>query len=210
MSFFSLSRAFRPLTITRGLSSLRSSLGRVGPRGTIGRRPPPAGIPDNATRASNELLRPRSSTQDAASSQYNSLLTPVYIPEDPGAVITSRHPAARLLGNSALVVQRQLELGNIILYKRPLGIVLGIVLIWNNSGFEQANKYAVMDPNGNHVGFMAEEENKFTKVLMRQWARTHRSFRTHVFDKHGVEILRVCLDLCPLCGPITPNEPEVS
>lgn len=111
----SLSRAFRPLTITRGLSSLRSS---PGPRGTIGRRPLPAGIPDNATKASNELLRLRPSTQEAAGSQYNPLSTPVYIPEDPGAVITSRHPAARLLDNSALVVQRQLELGNLILYKK--------------------------------------------------------------------------------------------
>jgi hypothetical protein len=61
-----------------------------------------------------------------------------------------------------------------------------------NSGFEQANKYTIMDPAGNHIGFMAEEENSITKMVMRQWARTHRSFRTHVFDKHGVEVLRVC------------------
>lgn len=110
-----LSRAFQPLTITRGLTSLRPP---PGPRGTIGRRPPLARIPVNATKASNELLRLRPSTHEAAGSQYNPLSTPVYIPEDPGAVITSRHPAARLLDNSALVVQRQLELGNIILYKR--------------------------------------------------------------------------------------------
>jgi hypothetical protein len=48
-----------------------------------------------------------------------------------------------------------------------------------------------MDPVGNHVGFMAEEENTLAKVVMRQWARTHRSFQTYVFDKHGVEVLRV-------------------
>ena len=67
-----------------------------------------------------------------------------------------------------------------------------------------------MDPDGNHVGFMAEEENSFTKVMMRQWARTHRSFHTHVFDKHGVEILKVCWGLHPLSGLITFNELEVS
>lgn len=45
----------------------------------------------------------------------NSLLTPVFVPEDPGAVIKERHPAARLLENSGLVVQRNLELGSILL-----------------------------------------------------------------------------------------------
>lgn len=49
-----------------------------------------------------------------------------------------------------------------------------------------------MDPAGNHVGFMAEEENTMTKTLMRQLAKTHRSFTTHVFDKHGAAILKVC------------------
>jgi len=51
-----------------------------------------------------------------------------------------------------------------------------------------------MDPNGNSVGFIVEEkESSFTQLLMRQWARTHQSFLTHVFDKHGAEVLRVGL-----------------
>lgn len=45
------------------------------------------------------------------------MMTPVHVPEDPNAVINSGHPAARLLENSSLVVQRQIELGNILMYE---------------------------------------------------------------------------------------------
>lgn len=60
-----------------------------------------------------------------------------------------------------------------------------------NSGFEQANKYVIMDANGNHIGYMAEQEKGMTNMMARQWFRTHRSFVTHVFDKHENEVLRV-------------------
>jgi hypothetical protein len=108
----SIAKALRPLTICRRLSSLRSSQ-RLGPRGSIGRRQPPAGIPDNATRAS-AALRPEP-IAEVPDNSYNSLSTPVYIPEDQGAVITTRHPAAKILQNSALIVERQWEVGNILL-----------------------------------------------------------------------------------------------
>lgn len=48
-----------------------------------------------------------------------------------------------------------------------------------------------MDPQGNHVGFMAERELGMGNMMARQWFRTHRSFTTHVFDKHEKEVLRV-------------------
>jgi hypothetical protein len=50
-----------------------------------------------------------------------------------------------------------------------------------------------MDPQGNHVGYIAEEDSGFGQLMVRQWAKTHRAFTTHVFDKHGVEVLKVCL-----------------
>jgi hypothetical protein len=50
-----------------------------------------------------------------------------------------------------------------------------------------------MDANGNHVGYMAEQESGFGSMMARQWFRTHRSFTTHVFDKDEKEILRVSL-----------------
>ncbi|KAI9933335.1 hypothetical protein AWENTII_002627 [Aspergillus wentii] len=102
----------------------------------------------------------------------NSLLAPVHIPEDPNAVLKETHPAMGILANSGLVVQRQLELMNVMI------------------GFEQANKYVIMDANGNHVGYMAEQEKSMASVMARQWFRTHRSFVTHVFDRHENEVLR--------------------
>lgn len=55
-----------------------------------------------------------SSLHDTAP-QDNSLLAPVHIPEDPNAILKERHPAAGLLANSGLVVQRQLEMMNVLL-----------------------------------------------------------------------------------------------
>ena len=105
--------------------------------------------------------------------QDNNLLSPVYIPEDPQGVLNERHPATNILANSAIVVQRQLELMNVML------------------GFEQANKYVIMDPQGNHIGFLAERDHGTGALVKRQMFKTHRSFTTHVFDKHEKEVLRV-------------------
>lgn len=102
----------------------------------------------------------------------NNLLAPVYVPEDPDGVLKENHPAAKILSTSAIVVQRQLELMNLTI------------------GFEQANEYAILDPQGNHLGFIAERELGMGNVIARQMFRTHRSFETHVFDKHMREVLR--------------------
>ncbi|KAH1861355.1 hypothetical protein KXW14_006763 [Aspergillus fumigatus] len=102
----------------------------------------------------------------------NTLLSPVHIPEDPNGVLKETHPAMGILANSGLVIQRQLELMNVMI------------------GFEQANKYVIMDANGNHIGYMAEQEKGMANMMARQWFRTHRSFVTHVFDRHENEVLR--------------------
>ena len=60
-----------------------------------------------------------------------------------------------------------------------------------NSGFEQANKYVILDASGNHVGYMAEQEKGMGNMMARQWFGTHRAFVTHVFDRHENEVLRV-------------------
>lgn len=59
------------------------------------------------------------------------------------------------------------------------------------SGFEQANKYVIMDAMGNHIGYMAEQEKGMGNAMARQWFKTHRSFVTHVFDRNENEVLRV-------------------
>lgn len=94
------------------------------------------------------------------------------IPPDPDGVLNESHPAAALLSHSSLVITRQLEMMNIML------------------GFEQANRYVIMDPQGNHIGYMAERELGMGNMLARQSFSTHRSFTTHVFDKHEKEVLR--------------------
>jgi hypothetical protein len=102
----------------------------------------------------------------------NSLVTPVHIPEDPNGVLKETHPAMRLLDNSTLVIQRQLEMMNVLM------------------GFEQANRYIIMDPHGNHIGYLAEQEHGMGNAVARQMLKTHRSFTTHVFDKEEKEVLR--------------------
>jgi hypothetical protein len=94
------------------------------------------------------------------------------MPEDPHAVLKETHPAMRLLDNSTLIVQRQLEMMNVLM------------------GFEQANRYVIMDPSGNHIGYLAEQEHGIGNAVARQMFKTHRSFTTHVFDREEKEILR--------------------
>ena len=128
---------------------------------------PPAGASEPAK------LPSVSETLARADPAHNNLLAPVHIPEDEGAIIKWQHPATKLLANSGLVVQRQIEMMNLFL------------------GFEQANRYVIMDPQGNHVGYMAEHDGGFGKAMGRQWFRTHRAFTTHVFDREQKEVLRV-------------------
>lgn len=61
-------------------------------------------------------------------------------------------------------------------------------------GFEQANKYVIMDPQGSTIGYLAEQEHGIANMMARQLAKTHRSFTTHVFDKNEREVLRVSLE----------------
>jgi len=127
----------------------------------------------NETSTSSSPPPSISSTLAATNAEENNLLAPVYIPEDPNAVLKSRHPSTSLLAQSGLVVQRQIEMMNLFI------------------GFEQANRYVIMDPQGNHVGYMAEHDGGIGKTMTRQWFKTHRAFTTNVFDRSGTEVLRV-------------------
>ncbi|KAK5938079.1 hypothetical protein PMZ80_009668 [Knufia obscura] len=113
-----------------------------------------------------------SSLLSQANSANNSLLAPVHIPEDPRGILKTNHPSTSLLEQSGIVVQRQIEMMNVFL------------------GFEQANRYVIMDPQGNHIGYMAEHDGGIAKTMGRQWFRTHRSFMVHVFGRDGQEVLR--------------------
>eukprot|EP01113_Clastostelium_recurvatum_P037294 TRINITY_DN5432_c0_g2_i2.p1 TRINITY_DN5432_c0_g2~~TRINITY_DN5432_c0_g2_i2.p1 ORF type:complete len:437 (-),score=163.23 TRINITY_DN5432_c0_g2_i2:124-1434(-) len=80
---------------------------------------------------------------------------------------------ARLLNNSLLVVQRELEWGNIIL------------------GFEQANKYSLRNEQGVAVGYIAEELGGITKTIVRNVLTTNRAFKATIFDDAGKVLFTV-------------------
>ena len=174
------------------------------PRGPVRRPPPPVPSPKPYARQRQDpSKRPKSSPEppnekqsplDAVSGalrnadqENNSLLSPVFVPEDPDGVLNEKHPATSILSNSSIVVTRQLELMNVML------------------GFEQANKYVIMDPQGNHIGYMAEMELGMGNMMARQMFSTHRSFTTHVFDKHGKEVLRVSYGLADTDSMVVDN-----
>ena len=149
----------------------------------ISSRPPqaqntkdPALIPKAVLPPPDVVLQPSETVSGAlhdTKPEDNNLLSPVHIPEDPDGILNEKHPATKILANSAIVVQRQIEMMNIML------------------GFEQANRYTIMDPQGNHLGYMAEQEFGMGNMMARQTFRTHRSFTTHVFDREMKEVLRV-------------------
>ncbi|KAF2717516.1 Scramblase-domain-containing protein [Polychaeton citri CBS 116435] len=101
------------------------------------------------------------------------LSTKVQIPHDSASILPSEHPALSILGNSALVIQRQMEMMNLLV------------------GFEQANKYIIMNGAGETVGYIAEQDHGIGNAMARQMSRTHRSFTTHIFDRNEKEVLRI-------------------
>lgn len=58
-------------------------------------------------------------------------------------------------------------------------------------GFEQANKYIIMNGSGETVGYIAEQDHGIGSAMMRQVFKTHRSFTTHIFDRDEREVLRI-------------------
>ncbi|QQK43086.1 Scramblase [Penicillium digitatum] len=159
---------------TRALSSFKTHASQRGPRNSRRR---PSLI--QTSRKAEPVQHPgtaASEFQDATCPNYdpslNTLLSPVYVPEDPKGVLKEHHPATSILANSGIVVQRELEMMNFLI------------------GFEQANKYVIMDAQGIHIGYMAEQDKGLANTMARQWFHTHRSFVTHVFDRQENEVLR--------------------
>ncbi|KAK3115902.1 hypothetical protein LTR53_004290 [Teratosphaeriaceae sp. CCFEE 6253] len=189
-----LPRASEHLIIRR---TARSAIWRAGQRRWI-QKPPPrirpwAGRAGAAKHVGNAASQPIPQPQDEprpdpppdapgrnaqlatalADSDTSDLVSEVHIPNDPRGVLPSSHPALSLLGNSSLVIQRQLEMMNVML------------------GFEQANRYIIMDGQGQTIGYIAERDHGIGSAVARQMFRTHRSFTTHIFDKEEREVLRI-------------------
>ncbi|KAK3813631.1 MAG: Scramblase-domain-containing protein [Linnemannia gamsii] len=99
--------------------------------------------------------------------------TPAVVPEDPFGVLQPYDNAAKLLAQPALIMTRQIEMMNVLV------------------GFEQANKYAIVDPSGSPIGYIAEEDTTMVKAMSRQLLRTHRPFKASVLDLEGNEVLKI-------------------
>lgn len=102
---------------TRAFSSFRSHGSRRGPRNSI-RRP---NLIQTSRKAepSHKNEPATSESQGGTSPNYdpsqNTLLSPVYVPEDPTGVLKETHPAVSILANSGIVVQRELEMMNVLM-----------------------------------------------------------------------------------------------
>ncbi|CAI4034498.1 hypothetical protein SMKI_10G2910 [Saccharomyces mikatae IFO 1815] len=81
--------------------------------------------------------------------------------------------ATTILNEPTIIIERQMEFMNVFL------------------GFEQANRYAIMDVNGNKIASMMERDFSITKAIMRQFYRLHRPFLVDVFDNWGNVIMTI-------------------
>lgn len=100
---------------------------------------------------------------------------PVIVPEDNSLLTLSKEPWAEalreLLAVPCLVVARQLEMMNVLI------------------GYEQANKYQLLDENGTLRGYLVEEELGMGSILKRQMLGTHRPFRAMLLSPEGETLL---------------------
>lgn len=59
-----------------------------------------------------------------------------------------------------------------------------------NKGYEQANRYKIMDPNGTYLGYILEEEG-FAKSVGRQFLGTHRRMNATILNVQGEVVFKV-------------------
>lgn len=117
---------------------------------------------------------PKVATEEALTHDTSSVSnTPVHVPQDDEhQVIKYDSQGAALLTQPAIVVGRELEMMNVFL------------------GYEQANKYKIMDANGNNIGYIAEEEG-LGKSISRQLLRTHRKMNATILNTEGDVLFKI-------------------
>ncbi|KAJ1652408.1 hypothetical protein IWQ61_007255 [Dispira simplex] len=155
-----------PSTAGLTFSTARSRFPEIHPRGNRSRLQSP--LRPRSSPALTEEAKPA----DTSESTTTEVSKVVHIPEDPQGIVQPNSSGSLVLANSALVMTRQLEMLNVFM------------------GFEQANKYAIMDPTGNAVGYIAEQES-FKGTISRQLLRTHRPFHASILDKDGNQVFQI-------------------
>ncbi|GEQ68154.1 hypothetical protein JCM33374_g1821 [Metschnikowia sp. JCM 33374] len=89
------------------------------------------------------------------------------MPPNENGIITPEDGIYSILKEPTLVIERQVELMNVVL------------------GFEQANKYKIMNSLGEQIGWMEEKDYGILKMVGRQFFRLHRPFDIDVFNNYG-------------------------
>ncbi|KAI1316760.1 hypothetical protein EDD11_009498 [Mortierella claussenii] len=130
-------------------------------------------LSDGAAATANTAATPQDQAPSNVVQGLDIAATPAVVPEDPFGVLQPYDTAAKLLAQPALIMTRQIEMMNVLV------------------GFEQANKYAIVDPSGAPIGYIAEEDTTMMKAMSRQVLRTHRPFKASVLDLEGNEILKI-------------------
>ena len=104
---------------------------------------------------------------------YPTYSTGSHIPPNENGLITPEDGIYDILKEPTIVIERQIEMMNVFM------------------GFEQANRYKIMNANGDQIGYMEEKDIGFLKMLGRQFFRLHRPFDIDVFNNYGELLLTI-------------------
>lgn len=88
-------------------------------------------------------------------------------------MITREDAICTILKEPTIVIERQIEYMNLFL------------------GFEQANRYKIMNSMGQQIGYMEEHDLGVWKLISRQFFRLHRPFTINVYDNYGNVVLMI-------------------
>ncbi|CAK7894090.1 hypothetical protein CAAN1_02S01090 [[Candida] anglica] len=95
------------------------------------------------------------------------------VPPNENGLITPEDPIYDILKEPTLVIERKMEMMNLFL------------------GFEQANKYVIMNSTGQQIGYMEEKDMGILKMIGRQFFRLHRPFELEVFNNYGDSLMTI-------------------
>lgn len=108
-----------------------------------------------------------SSDANAYKKDASQFRTVFEMPPNHNGIITHDDGIYEILKEPTLVIERQIELMNVVI------------------GFEQANRYKIMNSLGEQIGYMEEKDMGILKAIGRQFFRLHRPFDIDVFNNYG-------------------------
>ncbi|KAI8904454.1 Scramblase-domain-containing protein [Gorgonomyces haynaldii] len=97
----------------------------------------------------------------------------LYPPRSPSDVLQTGMGMESVFGHACIVIVRQFE---------AMEFLLGV---------EEANRYAISNIYGQHVGYIAEESSTFKNAILRQLFRNRRKLEATVYDQVGNPILHI-------------------